>query len=59
MQKIKESPSTSTVTHNVSQEGHKELEKLLGWRKYRDTHTAMAQRFVGRVAAMLEGHTPF
>jgi hypothetical protein len=57
MQKIKESPSTPTVSCNISQEGHKELEKLFGRRKYREAHTALARRSVGRIAAMLEEHT--
>jgi len=57
MQKIKESPSTPTVTCNISLEGHKELEKLFGCRKYREAHTALVRRCVGRVAAMSEGHT--
>jgi len=56
MQKIKESPSTPTVACNIIQ-GHKELEKLFGCRRYREAHTALAQSSVGRVAAMLEGHT--
>lgn len=57
MQKIKESSSTPTVACNISQEGHKELEKLFGCRKYREAHTALARRSVVRVAVMLEGHT--
>jgi len=57
MQKIKESPSTPTVACNISQEGHMELEKLFGCRRYREAHTALARRSVGRIAAVLEGHT--
>jgi hypothetical protein len=56
MQKIKEPSSIPTVACNISQ-GHMELEKLFGCRRYRDAHTALARRSVGRVAAVLEGHT--
>lgn len=57
MQKIKEPLSLPTVACNISQEGHKELEKLFGCKRYREAHTALARRSVGRVAVMLEGHT--
>jgi hypothetical protein len=56
MQKIKELTSTYTMACNNSQ-GQKELDKVFGCIKYREAHTTLARRSVGRVAAMLEGHT--